>query len=209
MKWRQGAVILGLVLGASLPLLAEGDKPPAEPSVQPVADPTPEQIEASRNAFATVAKVLMHPRCSNCHPTDNVPTQTMKQRPHKMNISRLSVESGMPCRTCHQEQNSEAVGVPGGPPGAPHWGLPPKEFPAPFQGHNDNSLCEQLKDPKQNGNRTLSAIHHHLIHDPLVLWAWNPGGQREKPPVAHKELVAASEVWVLGGGACPPPPAKK
>ena len=202
---RNAVIVAGLLLGASLPLFAEGDQSPGDEKtgeeVQPLENPTPAQVAASQAAFATVAKVLMHPRCSNCHPRDDVPTQTMKQTPHKMNISRVSAESGLPCHTCHQEKNSEALGIAGGPPGAPHWGLPPKEFPAPFQGHTPHSLCEQLKDPKQNGNRSLSAIHHHLSHDPLVLWAWNPGGAREKPPVTHKQLMDASKAWVLGGGA--------
>lgn len=211
MKARYIGAAAVLVIGASLPLFAEdkGGSKPAGPAVVPLANPTPAQVAASRDAFKTIASVLVHPRCSNCHPRDGVPTQTMKQTPHKMNISRLGAESGMPCSTCHQEFNSERLGIPGGPPGAPHWGLPPKEFPAPFVGHTTHSLCEQLVDPKQNGKRSLSDLHHHLNHDPLVLWGWNPGGDREKPPVSHKVFVEAAKTWVLGGGACPAPMARR
>lgn len=207
---KPATILCGALVAVGVPLataLATGEGPsPTVPTVVPAANPTPEQVEASRRAFATVAAVLTHPRCSNCHPRDGVPTQTMKQRPHAMNISRLSIESGLACSTCHQAVNSERLGIPGGPPGAPHWGLPPREFPAPFQGHTASSLCEQLRDPAKNGNRDLAALHQHMASDPLVLWAWKPGGTRETPPVTHAVFAAAVAQWVIGGGACPPAP---
>ena len=75
-----------------------------------------------------------------------------------MNITRASVEAGLPCSTCHQDRNSEAIGVKGGPPGAPHWSLPPKETPMVFQGLTATALCEQLKDPARNGKKNLAAL---------------------------------------------------
>lgn len=177
---------------------ASPEPAPEGPSAQQVAD--------ARVAFETVATVLTHPRCSNCHPRDGVPTQTDAQRPHAMNISRLSAESGLPCNTCHQTKNAEAIGVPGGPPGAPHWGLPPAAFPSPFRGHTPASLCAQLKDPAQNGERSLAELQHHISEDPLVLWGWDPGGDRTRPPVSHARFVEAFDTWVRGGGACPEEP---
>jgi hypothetical protein len=158
---------------------------------------------AGQKSFATVAKVLQSPRCMNCHPAGDRPLQGDAGRPHRMWISRASVEAGLPCSTCHQERNSEAVGVVGGPPGAPHWGLPPKETPMVFQGKTVRALCEQLKDPAQTGGRDLAALLHHVEEDPLVLWGWSPGGKRKKPPVSHADFVAAFRTWVASGGACP------
>lgn len=158
---------------------------------------------AGQKSFATVAKVLQSPRCMNCHPAGDRPLQGDAGRPHRMWISRASVEAGLPCSTCHQERNSEALGIAGGPPGAPHWGLPPKDAPMVFQGKTVRALCEQLKDPKQTNGNDLEALLHHVEEDPLVLWGWNPGGKRRKPPVSHADFLAAFRTWVASGGACP------
>jgi isoquinoline 1-oxidoreductase beta subunit len=161
------------------------------------------RIERGQKAFVTVAKVLQSPRCMNCHPAGDRPLQGDAGRPHRMWISRASVEAGLPCSTCHQERNSEAIGVVGGPPGAPHWGLPPKDAPMVFQGKTVRALCEQLKDPAQTNGKNLEALLHHVSEDALVLWGWNPGGKRKKPPVAHPQFVEAFRTWVASGGACP------
>lgn len=165
--------------------------------------PTPEEVSAGKVAFLEVAKVLQHPRCMNCHPSGDAPLQTDASLPHKMNVSRASEEAGLKCATCHQGQNSEALGIPGGPPGAPNWHLPPKDTPMVFQGHTPASLCAQLADPAQNGGKDLAALLEHVSHDRLVLWGWNPGGDRTKPPMPHNEFVALFKLWVDGGGACP------
>jgi hypothetical protein len=154
-------------------------------------------------AFRDVAAVLLSPRCMNCHPSGEAPLQTDQSRPHAMNVTRASVEAGLACSTCHQEKNSEAVGVAGGPPGAPHWGLPPRDMPLIFQGLSVSALCANLKNPDKNGHRNLEAILEHVSRDPLVLWAWAPGGKRTVPPLTHERFVAAAATWVASGGACP------
>jgi len=130
--------------------------------------------------------------------------QTDAGRPHRMNITRRSVEAGLACAACHRERNSEYVGVPGGPPGAPHWGLPPAATPMVFEGRSQQELCAQLKDPAATGGRDLAALLHHVEEDPLVVWAWEPGGERSKPPLSHASFVAAFRTWVASAGACPP-----
>lgn len=186
--------------------------PPAAPPSAPASAPATEApkispIKAAKGAQAwqTVYEVLMSPRCMNCHPDGDRPLQTDANVPHAMNISRASDENGLKCATCHQTQNSEAFGVVGGPPGAPHWHLPDREMPLVFQNRSAVALCEQLKDPAQNGGRDLAALLTHISRDPLVLWGWNPGGQRTVPPHPHADFVAAFAAWVDGGGACPTP----
>jgi hypothetical protein len=147
--------------------------------------------------------VLQSPRCNNCHPTGDRPLQGDQGKPHAQNVSRASVAAGLPCGTCHQERNSDAIGIAGGPPGAPGWALPPADTPMVFQARAPGALCEQLKDPKQNGGKTLAQLLEHVAHDPLVLWGWKPGGKRSLPPLSHDRFVAAFTTWVGSGGACP------
>ena len=178
---------------------------PSTPTAAPAAPPpSAEAVAAAQRAFVEVASVLQSPRCRNCHPAGDAPLQTDAGRPHAMNISRTSVLAGLPCSTCHQERNSEAIGLAGGPPGAPHWGLPPAETPMVFEGLTVRALCEQLKDPARNGKRSLAALHEHVTSDALVLWGWAPGGKRTVPPLSHERFVAAFATWVAGNGACPP-----
>ena len=168
-----------------------------------VPEIAPEKIEAGREAFLDVAEVLQSPRCMNCHPTGNRPLQTDQSLPHSFNISRESEDAGLECATCHREQNSEAWGVAGGPPGAPHWGLPPRDMPMVFQDRTPNELCEQLKDPERSGHADLDEFMEHLLHDKLVHWGWEPGGDRTVPPLTYDEFIERASVWVESGGACP------
>lgn len=162
-----------------------------------------DKIAAGKEAFADVARVLQSPRCRNCHPTGDRPLQGDPGTPHAQNISRASVAAGLLCSACHQERNSDAIGVIGGPPGAPRWGLPPAEHPMVFQGKTPTALCEQLKNPAHNGGKTLAQLLEHVSKDPLVLWGWQPGGKRQPPPLPHDKFVAAFTAWVASDGACP------
>jgi mono/diheme cytochrome c family protein len=200
-RWLIAGSLLALVVGAA----AADDPKPARRSAQikPAARPTADQIADGKRAFATIYKVLLSPRCRNCHPDGSRPLQTDAGTPHAMNISRLSFESGLECGTCHGEKNAEDYGIAGGPPGAPHWQLPPRETLMVFEGRTPSQLCRQLSDRKQNGGRSLSALYDHVDHDPLVLWGWTPGGDRSKPPVSHAAFTGAFKTWVISGGACP------
>ena len=165
--------------------------------------PSPAAVAEAREAFRDVALVLQSPRCMNCHPSGDAPLQTDASVPHRFQISRASEDAGLACSACHQTVNSEALGIPGGPPGAPNWHLPPADTPMVFQGHTPTSLCAQLVDPKRNGGKSLDQLLHHVREDPLVLWGWDPGGNRTLPPLSHDAFVEAFATWVAGGGACP------
>jgi hypothetical protein len=190
---RTAAAVLSAVVAATAVALA-GPGP---------APPSTEAIAAGKRAFVEVARVLQSPRCQNCHPAGNAPLQSDSGRPHAMNISRVGIAAGLACSTCHQDRNSEAIGIAGGPPGAPHWNLPPKETPMVFEGKTVPELCDQLKDPARNGQRSLDALLQHVRNDALVLWGWNPGGKRTTPPLTHEKFVAAFQLWVASAGACP------
>ena len=72
-----------------------------------------------------------------------------------------------------------------------------------FQGKTPADLARQLKDLKQNGNRTLEQLIHHVSEDKLVLGGWNPGDGRTKPPLSHDEFAAKMREWIEKGAAIP------
>ncbi len=64
-------------------------------------------------------------------------------------------------------------------------------------------LCSNVKDPSKNGGRTPGQLMEHISKDRLVLWGWDPGPDRTKPPVSHEEFVAGFSKWVAAGLPCP------
>src|SRR5512147_1683645 len=132
-------------------------------------------------AFATVQQVLQHPRCQNCHVPGDAPLQFDAGLPHAMEVARGPEghgPPGLPCSACHGEANAPASYGPHAPPGAPRWMLPPPGQKMVFLGLSPAALCAALKDPKANGGRDLAALLEHVSEDDLVLWGWNPGGER-------------------------------
>jgi hypothetical protein len=158
---------------------------------------------ASRAAFLEVYKVLMHPRCMNCHPSGDAPLQGDDSHPHLQNVRRGKDGQGkyaLKCANCHQEQNLFGDNM---PPGNPNWHLPRPEMPLVFQGKSPRELADQLKDPERNGGKTLEQLVEHVSHDGLVLWGWEPGDGRTKPPLSHDEFARKFRQWVERGAASP------
>jgi hypothetical protein len=149
--------------------------------------------------FTPIASVLTHPRCMNCHTVTPFPRQTDLRLRHNQLVMRGDDNGGAPvmrCASCHQESNQGRV------PGAAHWGLAPLSMG--WEGLSNVALCSALKDPKKNGNRkTADQVIEHMKFDPLVLWAWQPGGQRTTPPLSHQEFVSALQAWVNADMPCP------
>jgi len=162
-----------------------------------------QDTEGSRAAFLQVYRVLTSPRCQNCHPAGDAPLQGDDSHVHLQNVKRGDDGHGvygMRCDACHQTKNLAGEHM---PPGNPKWSLPSPEQKMVFVGRSPGELCRQLKDPKQNGGRTLAALLDHVANDDLVGWAWNPGDGRTLPPLSRVETAAQMKVWVEGGAACP------
>src|SRR5262249_39286298 len=121
----------------------------------------------ARAAFQAAYKVFMHPRCMNCHPAGDVPLQGDDSHLHTQNVKRGPDGKGkyaLKCANCHQETNLSGENM---PPGNPNWHLPPPEMRMVFQGKTAGELASQLKDPKQNGGKTLDQLLHHVAEDKL------------------------------------------
>ena len=156
--------------------------------------------ERSRALFTEAGKVLLHPRCVNCHPAGDSPLQGEAGRPHEPPVPRGlggTGPVGMRCRACHMKENFDPAGV----PGAEQWVLAPRRMA--WEGFTLGEVCAQVKDPERNGGRTLEEIVEHMSEDHLVGWGWHPGVGREPAPGSQEafgELIAA---WVETGAACP------
>ena len=75
----------------------------------------PDQKERSRALFLEASRVLLHPRCANCHPDGDVPAQGMAMIPHQPPVTRGTDGHGvvgMECAGCHQDSNVNLARVP-------------------------------------------------------------------------------------------------
>lgn len=150
--------------------------------------------------FEEAGKVIQHPRCVNCHPVGERPTQGNDMHPHQPLVVRGVDDQGaigMRCTTCHQGANFEPSGV----PGHPLWHVAPKSMA--WQGKTLGQICEQVKDPRRNGGKTMAQIEEHMAHDTLVGWGWMPGGTREPAPGTQAQFGALISAWIASGAACP------
>lgn len=161
-------------------------------------------------AWQQVYSVMTHPRCINCHTAGNYPQQGDDRHRHLFNAVRGLAGKGVPalqCATCHQSQNADTTGVPGGH----DWHLAPLSMK--WQDTSDRILssaavCSAITDRSRNGNRDGAALLKHNEDEPLVLWAWNPGlradgSPRMPPPITHDQFVGATRKWVEAGMPCP------
>ncbi|WP_221391590.1 hypothetical protein [Dyadobacter sp. NIV53] len=158
----------------------------------------------SVTAFATVYKVLMSPRCMNCHPAGDIPLQGDDSHLHTMAPKRGVEGKGvysMKCSNCHQVTNSPGLHT---PPGNPDWHLPPANMKMVFEGKTANELARQLVDPDKNGHKSMERLLAHA-QDGLVIAGWHPGEGRTLPPVSHKEFTKAWVTWIKKGAYAPKP----
>lgn len=207
-----GAVAIALGgSGAFLPMLhesvAQQSAPASVPTssslktVQDFASIT-DQRQRALALFAEAGKVIQHPRCLNCHPATERPTQGDAMMPHQPLVVRGADGHGAPgmqCATCHHAANYDPARV----PGDPNWHLAPASMA--WQGKSLGQICEQMKDPARNGNKTLAEIVHHMAEDHLVGWGWNPGADRTPAPGTQKQFGDLFKAWADAGAACPAP----
>lgn len=157
---------------------------------------------ASVKAFMNVYKVLISPRCVNCHPSGDIPLQGDSSVVHTMLPRRGKDGKGMyamKCSNCHQPANTAGLHA---PPGNPSWHLPPANMKMVFQGRTASQIARQLKDPKQNGNKNMQQLLEHAS-DTLVKWGWNPGDGRTLPPLTYAEFKKEWYTWIEKGAYVP------
>ncbi|EZP81839.1 hypothetical protein BV97_02497 [Novosphingobium resinovorum] len=160
-----------------------------------IADPQARSLAL----FEEAGRVIQHPRCMNCHPRTDRPTQTDAMRPHTPWVARGPDGGGEPtlrCSTCHHDENFEPSGVPGNP----KWKLAP--IGMAWQGKTLGEICRQILDPAR-AHMGREELLHHLAEDELVGWAWHPGGERTPAPGTQAEFAALIKAWLDTGAKCP------
>jgi hypothetical protein len=161
----------------------------------------------SQQAFLDVYRVLMSPRCMNCHPAGDVPLQGDDSHLHTQGVKRGPEGRGLyalKCTNCHQSSNTPGLNM---PPGVSDWHLPPANMRMVFQGRSAHDLALQMVDPKRNGGKSKQDLIEHMKTD-LVRWAWHPGDGRTKPPLSYEEFTARFKDWIEKGAVAPPAGAK-
>ena len=156
--------------------------------------------DRSRALFVEAGKVLQSPRCLNCHPVGERPTQGADMHLHLPMVVRGPDDKGataLRCMTCHQSANYDPSNVPGNP----QWHMAPRSMA--WQHQTLGQICRQIKDRSRNGNRDDAALLHHMAEDSLVGWGWHPGGGRTPAPGTQAEFGALIGAWLATGGACP------
>jgi hypothetical protein len=182
---------------------AAAESPTNSVTLKPVSD-FDSIVDKNKRAvavFEEAGKVIQSPRCLNCHPATERPTQTDKMKPHQPLVVRgeggMGAPGGLVCTTCHHEANFDPAGVPGNPT----WHLAPAEMA--WKGKSLGQICVQIKDPGRNGGKDLAQMVQHVAEDPLVGWGWNPGGGRMPAPGTQKQFGELIEAWVEAGATCP------
>ena len=161
----------------------------------------------SRALFSEAAKVIMNPRCMNCHPAGDSPLQGNDKHLHLPPVVRGEAGAGGPgnqCVACHTQGNYtllERATTYESIPGHPRWGLAPIEMA--WEGKSASEICSQLKDPKRNGGRDLKLLHEHVAQDDLVAWGWNPGSGRAPAPGSQARMGELIQAWIDTGAHCP------
>lgn len=199
------AGVFAAVAGLGIAQSSFGKAAPARPvpvDLRPVSafDSIKDPAKRSVALFEEAGKVISSPRCMNCHPRDDRPTQYDTMRPHVPWVVRGADGHGAPglrCDTCHQAENFDVSGV----PGAPNWSLAPAEMA--WQGKTLAQICVQIQDPRRNGGKDKAALVHHMAQDELVGWGWRPGGGRTPAPGTQKQFGELVQAWLATGGHCP------
>jgi len=180
-----------------------GLRPPA--AFADIAD----RAARSRALFTEAAKVFTSPRCLNCHPAGDHPTQGADQHAHAPPVERGPSDDGIAgtsCQACHMNRTVDlfpgAVAHYASIPGAPSWRLAP--IAMAWQDKSIGDICRQLKDKNRNGGRDLAMLQEHVAKDrELVAYAWEPGKGRAPAPGTQALAGALIQAWIDTGAECP------
>lgn len=190
------------VLAGSRFIEAEGAQAEATVALKPASEFQDIQDKRTRSIalFQEAGKVIQSPRCLNCHPVTDRPTQGDDMHVHEPPVQRGAGGMGGPamrCFSCHGAANFDPAKVPGNP----KWMLAPASMA--WVGKSLGQICAQIKDPARNGGRSMDQLVEHMARDELVGWGWHPGAGRTPAPGTQEEFGALIKAWTESGAYCP------
>lgn len=204
------AAVLGACSGrAATPRAAPIAAPKPDPAggtLRSVADIATigDHTVRSQTYFLELSRVLLHPRCANCHPPDQTPRQGDGGLIHDPPVLRGPGDRGvvgMQCASCHQDRNLSLARV----PGAPDWRAAPLSMA--WFGKSPAEVCTQLvtaaRSASSSSKSSFPKVREHLAHDKFVAWGFAPGADRRAAPGTQEEVVALFDAWVASGALCP------
>ena len=198
--WAIAAVVL---VGVPIRMAVSAPAPAKVDLLAPGAfDSITDRRARSVALFNEMGKVIQSPRCLNCHPRGDRPTQH-DGIAHSPPVSRGGGNGvpGLQCTTCHGPANVAFENGRGSIPGNPAWLLAPREMA--WAGKSLGAICAQMKDPKRNGGRSLADLLKHNATDGLVGWGWAPGVGRKPAPGTQQSFGELTKAWIDAGAACP------
>ena len=203
-RWRIALSVLCVATASAIATDRGAAEQSSSSSLRPVPAFASITNERQRSValFEEAGKVILHPRCVNCHPAGDVPLQTNAGRPHEPLVVRGADGHGAPgmqCDTCHHDANFDPARV----PGHPQWHLAPQSMA--WQGKSLGDICEQIKDRDRNGNLDLDGIAHHMSEDSLVGTGWHPDAGWSPMPGTQAQFGALIRAWIDTGAVCPEP----
>jgi hypothetical protein len=86
-------------------------------------------------------------------------------------------------------------------PGRAGWSLAPRDMA--WEGKSMTEICQQIKDPARNSDRSLMELYEHFLTSDLVGWAWDPGLGRDPVPGSQEQLAELIKAWIDSGADCP------
>ena len=137
--------------------------------------------------FEEAGKVIASPRCMNCHPATDRPTQkrldaaapaaggARRRRPRCRRRTRLR---HLPSRR-QLRSGPGARAIRNG-----RW----RRIEMAWQGKSLGQICVQIKDRARNGDMDMAELVHHMAEDELVGWGWKPGAGRTPAPGTQKQV---------------------
>jgi hypothetical protein len=192
--------------GALLGAAALAQSPPRDLADPKSFDAIADRSQRSAALFGEAGKVILHPRCVNCHPAGDRPLQGADMHLHNPPVVRGPSDigaAGMGCGTCHLDANTPIVTASiRSVPGNPKWRVAPLVMA--WEGKSLGQICQQIKDPARNGGKTLAQLHEHMAKDDLVAWGWAPGEGREPVPGTQERFGEIIQAWIDSGAVCPP-----
>ena len=198
-----GSAIAALAIAVAVPLFGQATSGKSELRSPSAFAHIKDRKARAVALFGEMGKVIQHPRCLNCHPRTDTPTQdelVLHSPPVQRGPEGRGI-AGLECTTCHGTTNVAFLNGEGSIPGHPDWHLAPREMA--WQGLSLGAICRQLKDRRRNGGKTLAELQHHNAHDTLVGWGWNPGKGREPAPGTQQRFGELTQAWIDAGAACP------